>query len=581
MNECTALRRCILPLLGILGLVLATMSFSTPAAIAQEAAPSAQEQAKQSATDEIPPLPLSPIEKAEKDGTALRISLKDLTKLALQYNLDIAIQDTNEQLSQQRILQQYGNYDPELRAQLSLNSTKNANTNLASYSTASYNKSDRAQWNLTFSQPVKTGGTLQAQWNSGRSDNNSTFSLFTPQYSSSMTVQFTQPLWRNLRIDSTRSQIKITNLDLKTTDSQFKQKVTDTISNIQSSYWDLVSAIRSYEIRRNAVKLAQINLRDNRKKVEVGTLAPIDVTDAEANEASREVDLISAEETILRAENTLRSLISNDRNSEIWSKVIVPIDLPDFQEYKVDVGTAIDTALKSRPELEQADISLKQLDIQKQLNENLRKWQFDLTASFGSNGTAGPQSYRVDSFTGLPVLDQNGNKIPQTPEPLVGGLGTAYKTIFTEGFTNWSVGFQVTIPLRHRSLDAQIAQQDIQRRQQLMNLRKTEQSIQVDVRNAIQSLETNRKQVETAGVARKLAEERLDGEEKRFEAGLSQNYLVLQRQNEVSSAQFTELQALIGYKKAVITLQKAMYTLLESNEFEIAKGSSNNVGDLK
>jgi outer membrane protein TolC len=529
MNECTALRRCILPLLGIPGLVLATMSFSTPAAIALEAAPSAQEQAKQSATDEIPPLPLSPIEKAEKDGTALRISLKDLTKLALQYNLDIAIQDTNEQLSQQRILQQYGNYDPELRAQLSLNSTKNANTNLASYSTASYNKSDRAQWNLTFSQPVKTGGTLQAQWNSGRSDNNSTFSLFTPQYSSSMTVQFTQPLWRNLRIDSTRSQIKITNLDLKTTDSQFKQKVTDTISNIQSSYWDLVSAIRSYEIRRNAVKLAQINLRDNRKKVEVGTLAPIDVTDAEANEASREVDLISAEETILRAENTLRSLISNDRNSEIWSKVIVPIDLPDFQEYKVDVGTAIDTALKNRPELEQADISLKQLGIQKQLNENLRKWQFDLTASFGSNGTAGPQSYRVDSFTGQPVLDQNGNKIPQTPEPLVGGLGTAYKTIFTEGFTNWSVGFQVTIPLRNRSLDAQIAQQDIQRRQQLMNLRKTEQSIQVDVRNAIQSLETNRKQVETAGVARKLAEERLDGEEKRFEAGLSQNYLVLQQ----------------------------------------------------
>jgi outer membrane protein len=548
--------------------------------IAQEAAQSAQEQAEKSGTDNLPPLPLSPIEKAEKDGTSLRISLKDLTKLALQYNLDIAIQDTNEQLSQQRILQQYGNYDPELKAQLSTSSRKSANTNLASYSTASYNKSDQAQWNLTFSQPVKTGGTFQAQWNSGRSDSNSTFSLFTPQYSSSMSVQFTQPLWRNLRIDNTRSQIKITNLDLKTSDSQFKQKVTDTISNIQSSYWDLVSAIRNYEIRRNSVRLAQINLRDNRKKVEVGTLAPIEVTDAEATAASREVDLISAEETILRAENTLRSLISNDRNSEIWSKVIVPTDLPDFQEYKVDVGTAIDTALKNRPELEQADINLRQLDIQKQLYENNRKWQFDLTASFGSNGTAGPQSYRVDTYGNL-ILDQYGNKIPQTPEALVGGLSNAYKTIFTEGFTNWSVAFQVTIPLRNRSLDAQIAQQDIQRRQQLMNLRKTEQSIQVDVRNAVQSLETNRKQVETAGVARKLAEERLDGEEKRFEAGLSQNYLVLQRQNEVSQAQFTELQALINYKKAVITLQKAIYTLLESNEFEIAKDSASNVPDLK
>jgi outer membrane protein len=548
--------------------------------IAQEAAQSAQEQAEKSGTDNLPPLPLSPIEKAEKDGTSLRISLKDLTKLALQYNLDIAIQDTNEQLSQQRILQQYGNYDPELKAQLSTSSRKSANTNLASYSTASYNKSDQAQWNLTFSQPVKTGGTFQAQWNSGRSDSNSTFSLFTPQYSSSMSVQFTQPLWRNLRIDNTRSQIKITNLDLKTSDSQFKQKVTDTISNIQSSYWDLVSAIRNYEIRRNSVRLAQINLRDNRKKVEVGTLAPIEVTDAEATAASREVDLISAEETILRAENTLRSLISNDRNSEIWSKVIVPTDLPDFQEYKVDVGTAIDTALKNRPELEQADINLRQLDIQKQLYENNRKWQFDLTASFGSNGTAGPQSYRIDTYGNL-ILDQYGNKIPQTPEALVGGLSNAYKTIFTEGFTNWSVAFQVTIPLRNRSLDAQIAQQDIQRRQQLMNLRKTEQSIQVDVRNAVQSLETNRKQVETAGVARKLAEERLDGEEKRFEAGLSQNYLVLQRQNEVSQAQFTELQALINYKKAVITLQKAIYTLLESNEFKIAKDSASNVPDLK
>jgi outer membrane protein len=507
--------------------------------------------------------------------------LKDLTKLALQYNLDIAIQDTNEQMNQQKILQQYGNYDPQLRATLGLNSNKNANTTQYDFSSQSYLKTDTAQWNFTFSQPVSSGGTLQAQWNSNRRGSNSNTSIFNPSYGSSMTVQFTQPLWRNLKIDSNRANIKLANLDLNTSDSQFKQKVTDTISNIQSSYWDLVSAIRNYDIRRNSVKLAQINLRDNRKKVEVGTLAPIEVTDAEATAASREVDLISAEETILRSENTLRSLISNDRNSEIWSKVIVPTDLPDFKEYKVDVATATDTALKNRPELEQADISLRQLDIRKRLNENNRKWQFDFTGAFGSSGTAGPQGCLKNNFTGQCALDANGNETLLTPPALVGGLGTSYKTIFTEGFTNWQIQFQVTIPLRNRSLDAQIAQQNIQRRQELMNLRKTEQGIQVDVRNAIQSLETNRKQVETAGVARKLAEERLDGEEKRFEAGLSQNYLVLQRQNEVSQAQFTELQSLINYKKAVITLQKAMYTLLESNEFEIAKGSSSNVSDLK
>jgi len=178
---------------------------------------------------------------------------------------------------------------------------------------------------------------------------------------------------------------------------------------------------------------------------------------------------------------------------------------------------------------------------------------------------------------------ETGNLVaqPQTPSALVGGIGNAYKTIFTEGFTNWSVGFQVQIPLRNRTLDAQFAQQSIQKRQQLMQRRNTEQSIQVDVRNAVQKLETNRKQVETAKVARQLANEQLEGEEKRFQAGLSQNYLVLQRQNELSQAEYTELQTLINYKKSIITLQKAMYTLLEFNEFEIAKGSSGNVTNLR
>ena len=581
MKNGTALQRCILPILAVLGLVLTSISISTPDMIAQEADSSSQEQAKQSETEGLPPLPESPVEIAEKNGTALRVSLMDLTKLALQYNLDIAIQDTNEELKRQAIFQQQGNYDPQLSASLGYNSRKNANTTQYDFSAESFNKSDTAQWNFTFNQPVKTGGTFQAQWNTNRRESNSNSAIFNPSYGSSFTLQFTQPLWRNFKIDSNRANIKLANLDLDTSDSQFRQKVTNTIANIQSNYWDLVSAIENYDIRRNSVRLAQINLRDNRKKVEVGTLAPIEVTDAEATVASREVDLIGAEETILRAENTLRSLISSNRNAEIWRQVIVPIERPDFEEYKVDVTTAIDTALKNRPELEQAEISLRQMDIQKRLVENNRKWQFDLTAQFGSSGTAGPQGCQKNNYPGECLTDENGNEILLTPPALVGGLGTSYKTMFTEGFTNWQVQFQVTIPLRNRSLDAQLAQQNIQRQQELMNIRKTEQSIQVEIRNALQTLETNRKQVETAGIARKLAEERLDGENKRFDAGLSQNYLVLQRQNELSSAQYSELQALIRYKQAIITLQEAMYTLLEANEFEIAKGSSNNVANLK
>jgi outer membrane protein len=588
MNKCAALQRRALSILGILSLVLASTTISSPLILAQEATPSSEPAKLRSTMDDLPPLPLSPTEKAEKDGTALRLSLKDITKLALQYNLDIAIADTNEEMNRQKLIQQFGNYDPQFSAQIGVNSRKQANTTQSDFSTAAYNKTDAAQWNFTFTQPVKTGGNFQANWNSGRNEYNSNDAIFNPNFSSSLTVQFTQPLLRNLKLDSNRANIKISNLDIKLNDSKFVQRVTDTISNIQSNYWDLVSAIRSYEINRSSMRLAQINLRDNRKRVEVGTLAPIEVTDAEANAKSREVDVIAAEETILRAENTLRNLIANDKNADIWNKVIIPTEVPDLKEYPINMEEAIATALKNRPELEQADISLQQLDIQKKLNENNRKWQVDLTGAFGSSGTAGPQGCQKTPITGECILyDENGIVSPTgsprylTPPALVGGLGTSYKTLFTEGFTNWQVAFQVKIPLRNRTLDAQIAQQTITKQQQLMQLRQTQQSIQMEVRNAVQSLETTRRQVDSASMSRKLAQERLTAEEKRNNAGLSETYLVLSRQDALSTAAGTELRALINYKKAVITLQKAMYTLLESNDFEIAKTSSETIATAK
>jgi outer membrane protein len=567
MTHGSALPKWILSTLGIICLVLAFTLVPSTATVAQQADSSSQEIATKSSADDLTELPMSPIEIAEKDGTALRLSLKDITKMALQNNLDIAIQDTNEQLYQQKIVAAHGNYDPTLSAQLSTNSQISANTNIATAATQGNPKNDRASWNLSFSQNVKTGGQIQASFNSGRQYSNTSFSLFSPQYSSSLSVQFTQPLLRNLHIDSTRGNIRLVNLDLESSDSKFKQKVTETISNIQQQYWDLVSAIRDYDIKRNSVKLGQITLRDNKKKVDVGTLAPIAITEAEADLKSRELNLISSEEQILRQENTVRQLISNDRNAEIWSKVIVPTDSPDFVEYKVDLDTAIGTALKNRPELEQFDIQLQQSDINLKMTENSRKWKFDVTGQFGSSGTAGPQTIKLGE--------------PTVPPQLVGGIGTAYKTMFTEGFTNWQVSFSVEVPLRTRNLDSQFAQQKIQKQQTLMNRRSQEQSIQVEIRNAVQKLRTSRQQVETAKMQTKLNQEQLDGEVKRFDAGLSENFRVLERQNSLAQAENAELVNLINYKKAVIALQKAMYTLLESNEFEIAKGSADNVPNLK
>jgi outer membrane protein len=557
--------QCALSIVGILGLVLATTIFPSSAIIAQEAASSAQSPAKQSVSEDLPPLPLSPIEKAQKDGTAIMLSLKDITKLALQNNLDIAIQDTNERASQAKILSAYGSYDPTLSGSLSTNASKRANTNLATASSGDFNTSKGLNWNYQFSQSIRTGGSISANWQSGRSTTDSTFSQLNPSYSTTASVTFTQPLWRNFRIDNNRGNIKIANLDLTTTDSQFKQKVTDTIANIQSQYWDLVSAIRDYDIKRASVKLGQITLRDNKKKVDVGTLAPIGITEAQADLTQRELSLISSEETILRQENAIRQVISNNRGSDIWSKVIVPTETPDFREYKIDSESAIGTALKNRPELEQIDIQLKQAGINMQMTRNSRKWQVDFQASYGSSGDSGTPT---SEFVKQPVSH-------------IGGIGTSYNNLFTEGLTNWTAKVNVQIPLRNRSNDAQLAQQQISMTKTQMQRKSQEQSIQVEIRNAVQKLDTNKKQVETAKMSRQLSEEQLAGEEKRFQAGLSENFRVLDRQNQLAQAEFTYLTNLINYKKSIISLQKAMYTLLETNEFELAKGSSSKVPDLK
>jgi len=357
-------------------------------------------------------------------------------------------------------------------------------------------------------------------------------------------------------VDSTGSAAGSTG-DLS--DSQFKQTVTSTIANIQSMYWDLVGAIRDYEIKRNSVNLAQISLQNNIKEVEIGVQPRISITEARAEMANREVDMLASREAIVVAENNLRSVISADRNGEIWQKVIVPADTADFKEYQVDPAQAIETALRNRPELEQFSLQMEENDVNHRLDQNLKRWQVDFVASVGTTGVAGPQS--INTQTGEPLIDPN----------FIGGIGVANSTLFTGGFTSWFAGFNLQIPLRNRSLDAQLAQLQIQRRQLEMNRTSTEQKIVVQVRNAIEDLETNKQRVQTAQVALELSQEQLDGENKRFQAGMSQNFLVLQRQQDLATAEGTELQALIAYKKSMISLQQAMYNLLGSNDFEIAR----------
>ncbi|MBN2320166.1 MAG: TolC family protein [Acidobacteria bacterium] len=570
MKERSALPQRILSVISILGLALAFTTIKSPVGAAQEAAASDQEAAEQPYTDDgIESLPLSPVEKAEKDGTAVYLSLKEITRLALQNNIDIAIEDTNEEAARLNLVSAEASYDPSLSGRFSLDSSRRANTLSYEESEGDFATTKQYNWSTTFSQPVKTGGTFSASYTGSRISSDSSARNFNPEYSARGSIEFKQPLWKNLSIDQNRGQIKIRKLDMETSDLDFKQTVTARISQIEQAYWDLVSAIQDYAIQRDSLKLAMINLRDNRKRVEVGTQAPITIVESEYQVAQRRQNLTSAEERIVQQMNNMRQYVSNDKDNEIWSKVIVPTDSPEFQEYLIDLETAIEIALENSPDLHKNSLELEKADINLRMNANNKKWGLDLTASFNNSGNAGePTGDPSDPFYRPP------------PEDQIGGFGRAFQNMFSSGLYGWSLQLNVDIPIRNRSAEAAYANQVITKKRTILNRKKMEQQVVVEIRNAYQALQTSRQQVETAELGKRLAQEQLDGEEKRYDAGLTENYRVLEQQENLAQAENTELSRLISYKKNIIALQEAMQTLLEESDYEISKSASENIPDL-
>ena len=562
MKVCLAsLRRVV-----VSGLILAITIIPMPLAVAQ----SDDRVIADVEIEGFNPMPESPMAKAQREGTSLPLTLAEATKLALENNLTIAIQNINEQNVRLNLSNAYAPYDMTL----SINPVSVSSR--VSYAQNWQGDGDLIQ--TTANTQNLSGASLSKRfsWGGNASVGLSGLSRSTTstrpgsQYGSNFQVSYSQPLLRGLRIDQQRNQIRIQNLAIETDEIQFKNQVTTVIAQVQQQYWALVLAIRQYEIQRNTVNMARMNLRDNRRRLEQGVIANIAVLQGEANVARAEVTLFSQENSILQAQNSLRQTMSGDRTSEIWKRFIVPTDLPDFVEYKIDLETAIATALRNRSEIETARHNLKRNEWEQEMNRENKKWQVNLNSSYGRSG---------NSIT----IDQG----PTSTVP-VGGFFTSLRSIFFSdndknykpGY-NWQIQFTITAPVWQRSTDIAIAQNDIQRRNQLMSLQQTEQNIQVEITNAVQSLESNRLQFGTAEKSRELSQQQYENEQKRYDVGLTQNNVLLDALNAVAQAEVSELQALIQYRQAIVTLQRAMNTLLEENQFTTARRNIVNVPNLR
>lgn len=486
----------------------------------------------------------------------LTISLHDTIVMALDKNLDIAVQRYNVKQAEYDVLGSRGVYDITPGASLRESSNTQPSTNLFGGAGSKGSTSTRTYtWNLNVVQNLPTGGNYRVDWNNSRNSTTSTATTLNPQFNSSFNVNATQPVLRNFRIDQNQRQIQIAKKQLDISDLQFRQRAIDTINSVQKSYWDLVFAIQNEQIRRDALDLAATQLDNNKKRVAAGDLAPIDITSAEAALEARKQDVISALQQVTTSENILKGLILDDPNSPLWGSVLSPVDKADMVPSGYTLDDAIKVALMNRTDLQnlKSQIQLNEIDLR--FFRNQMKPQVDIVGQFGGTGASGSPSGQTFSGPGGTTT---------VPPFLVGGVGKALSNVYGFDFKTYSFGINFSFPVQNRTARAQLGRTLAQSRILDLQQKRMVQQILVDVRNAVQAVESARQRIEAARSGRVNAEVQLKGEEEKYRAGLSSTFFVLQRQTDLSQARGSELQALTDYNKAIADLQRAMSTTLDS-----------------
>jgi outer membrane protein len=486
---------------------------------------------------------LAPGSLLAQDRPVLELTLDEAVKRALDNNTDIAVERYNPQSSAESVRESQGYYDPFLSAALNKNRTTNPASNAFAGGTKVTNTTD--VWNFGLNQPVPTGGIFSVIFNNNKQDTNSVFTTFNPSYNSSVAFGLSQPLLKNFTIDAARETIRLAKKNAEISDLQFRQTVISTVASVKQSYYDLLYAIDNLEAARKSLALAKKLQNENEIRVKVGTMAPLDVVSAQAEVASREGDVITAENLLVDSEDILKRAIFPANDQATWALRLVLKDRPSAAPYPTDLDKAIRTALDQRTDVVAARKGLEKNDISLQFARNQTLPQLDLIAAYGGTGVGGTGLIRDPPFGG-PVV----GTIP-------GGYGDAVSSAFGNDFPTWRIGFNVSYPILNRQAKASAAQARLAKDQAEAAYRRLELQVAAEVRSAGRAVETNFKLVQATGAARVLAEQRLDAEEKRFAAGMSTNFAVTQAQRDLAIAAVNEIRSIANYGKSVINFERS------------------------
>jgi HAE1 family hydrophobic/amphiphilic exporter-1 len=520
----------------------AVVTFTVSAAVGSAQTPSPA-QPPAPPTTPVTTAPVQPTPPFVTAGPRVDLSIEEAVARARERNIDIGVSRITPRLTDFTLAGLEAFYRPNLTSTLGNRSNTQAITNQTQGGTGNSQKTSTVSWQGGFAQNMKWhGGSWNVGWTNSRVNSSNIFATRNPTYNSGLTANITQPLWRGWRIDNTRAALQTSRITQQNEEIALQSITSTTMANARNAYWDLVFAIQAVEAAQNSLDISNKLVQDNQARVEIGTLAPIDITSAQAEAANRRLTLVQAQAAVRTAELALKRLIVSGTDDPLWSSSINPVDRPAATPETLNVEAAVARALRERTDVQQSLNSLRISDINLRNQVEQTKPQLDLVATYGLSGVGGTQFVRG----GL------GGAVTQT---IPSGYFDALSTLGRFDLPTWNAQVNFAVPLGQSTQEANVARSRLALEQTQANLKALQLQIATDVANAALTVQSSLEAVEQSRTARELAQQRLQAAQSKFEVGMAINYEVVQAQRDFLEAQNNELRALLNYRKALVNFE--------------------------
>jgi outer membrane protein len=483
----------------------------------------------------------------QSTGPVRRLSVDEAVKLALEHNLGLQIERINPEIQDVSVAQARSFWAPSLGSTVSRSTQSQAPTDLLSGTNTVQDGSFFS--GLSVNQVLPFGGNYVVTWGGSRITTTSPLQTYSPKLGSQLQMQVTQPLLRNLTIDNVRQTLVLSQKTRDASDIQLHARMVQATQAAKNAYWDLVYQIDNLKAAQQSLELAQRSLKDNTRRVEIGTMAPIDIVDAKVEVARNEEAVIVAQAQIEQAQDALRTLIFDPSTPDFWAMKVEPSDTVPFQAQTIDTEAAVRSALSKRTDLEIARNSIEQSDVSLRFFRNQLLPDVSAQVRYTAVGIGGVQ---LNSFN---PSDIASGSLPPRTIVAERSFGSVLSQVFQNAYPQWTYSVNIGYPLGTSTAKANLERAKLQYQQAQTQLKNLEMQIVAQVRNAARQVQANQKRVESATASRELAEEKLAAEEKKFAAGIRETFFVFQAQRDLSTARVAEVRAIADYNKSLVDFE--------------------------